>query len=133
MSKRGEPVSRVPRGWEDYAKAVMHEQDPEKLTHFIRQLNLALDADERLAFPAIHWESERAAQIGFKEQDGLTPQDVRRLDTGIAALPGREGRDETGELLEPRRIASLPHAGDRVLSREESITCHVAWLRTEVG
>jgi len=32
--------------WEYFAKAVIQEQDPEKLTHLIQQLYGALDADE---------------------------------------------------------------------------------------
>jgi hypothetical protein len=53
-------VSQVQRRWEDYAKAVMQEQDPEKLTYFTRQLNLALDGDEKPAFPPTRRKSDAA-------------------------------------------------------------------------
>jgi hypothetical protein len=51
-------MSRVTRRWEDYAKAVMQEQDPEKLGYFVRQLNLALNGNERLAFPPMRRKSD---------------------------------------------------------------------------
>ena len=126
-------MSRVQRRWEDYAKAVMQEQDPEKLTYFIRQLNLALDGDEKLAFPPTRRKSDAAAQRRFRAKDKQAHPELGRLDTAIAVLPELGGPAQTGQPLEPRPVASLPHAGDMVLSTKESITCRVDLLRTEVA
>jgi len=126
-------VSRVQRRWEDYARAVMQEQDPEKLTYFTRQLNLALDVDEKLAFPPTRRKSDTAAKTRFRAKDGETHPELDLLDTAIAVPLELEGPAETGQLLEPRPVASLPSAGDMALSREESITGRVDLLRTEVA
>jgi len=50
-------MSRVTRRWEDYAKAVMQEQDPEKLGYLVRQLHLALSGNEE-SFPPMRRKSD---------------------------------------------------------------------------
>jgi hypothetical protein len=69
----------------------MQEQDPEKLTYFIRQLNLALDRAEILAFPPTRRKSDAAAQTRFRAKDKQAHPELGRLDTAIAVLPELEG------------------------------------------
>ena len=111
----------------------MQERDPEKLTYFVRQLNLALDWDEKPAFPPTRRKSDAAAQRRFRAKDKQAHPELGRLDTAIAVLPELQGPAQTGQPLEPRPVASLPSAGDMVLSTKESITCRVDLLRTEVA
>jgi hypothetical protein len=126
-------MSRVTRRWEDYAKAVMQEQDPEKLGYFVRRLNLALNSNEKLAFPPLRRKSDtgRPDEIrgeGWREQS-------RRMPSGYGefALHSDPGSAETGQPLVPEPVPGLPHSVDTVPGRKESITGRIDRLRIEVA
>lgn len=126
-------MSRVTRRWEDYAKAVMQERDPEKLGYFVRQLNFALNGNETLAFPPMRRKSDTGRSDKIHGEGWTDPSRITPSGYGKFALPPELVPTKTGQLLEPGPVASLPYAGDTELSRKESITDRVYRLRIEVA
>lgn len=123
-------MSRITRRWEDYAKAVMQEQDPEKLGYFLRQLNLALSGNQKLALPPMRRKSDTGRSNDMGGEGWTDPS--RSMPSGFALLPDA-GPTETGQPLEPKPAASLPCVADTVLCKKESIMGRVDRLRIEVA
>ena len=71
-------MSRVTRRWEDYAKAVMQEQDHEKLGYFVRRLNLALNSKEKLAFPPLRRKSDDGRSDELHGEGWPSPSPIMR-------------------------------------------------------
>ena len=126
-------MSRLTRRWEDYAKAVMQEQDPEKLGYFVRQLNLALNENEKLALPPMRRKSDRCRSDKIHGEGRTNPSRTMLSEHDEFAQPPELAPDETGQVLEPGPVASLPYAGDTLLNRKESIMGRVVRLRLEVA
>jgi hypothetical protein len=126
-------MSRVTRRWEDYAKAVMQEQDHEKLGYLLRQLNLALNGNQKPAFPPMRRKTDTGSSDEFHGERGTDP--TRGMPSAydpLALLP-EAGPAETGQQLEPEPIVSLPCVADTVPCGKESITGRVDRLRIEVA
>jgi len=126
-------MSRVTRRWEDYAKAVMQEQDHEKLGYLLRQLNLALNGNENLAFPPTRRKSDTGRSDKFHGQEGTDPSRSMPSACGQLGQLPEAGPAEIGQPLEPEPIASLPCVADTVHCGKESITGRVDRLRIEVA
>lgn len=126
-------MSRVTRRWEDYAKAVMQEQNPEKLGYFLRQLNLALNGNEKSALPPMRRKSDPGRLDESHGEGGTEPS--RNMPSGSCevAPPAEPSSAETGQPLEPNPVVSLSYTADTALRGKESITGQVDRLRIELA
>ena len=111
----------------------MQEQDNEKLGYFLRQLDLALDDNEKSTFPPMRRKSDLGRLDESHGEGGTNPS--RSMPSGpceFALLPELSPA-ERGQSLEPEPVVSLPYGTETDLFAKESITGQVDRLRIEVA